>query len=294
MSLITGTGVALVTPFKEDGAVDIAALKSLVDHVTQGGVNFLVILGTTGESATLSQEDKVAVIETILHHNNGRLPIVLGCGGNRTDLVCKDIALLSTRYEPDAFLSVCPYYNKPSQEGLYQHFKAVASSTDRAIILYNVPGRTSCNLQPETALRLAHEFENIVAIKDASGDLEQGMDLIQGAPEGFSVLSGDDTLVLAQIAVGFQGVISVAANALPQPFSQLVDTARQGDFKSARTQHYQILKLMRLFFAEGNPAGVKACLELLNVCGPTVRLPLVQASANLKDQIKSTLENATR
>ncbi|MCL4103823.1 UNVERIFIED_CONTAM: hypothetical protein GTU68_029140 [Idotea baltica] len=285
MNALRGTGVALVTPFTPSGAVDISALHRLVNHVIEGEVDFLVILGTTGESATLNESEKALVTETIIESNGGRIPYVIGCGGNNTAKVCQEIGELGAKYAPAAFLSVSPYYNKPTQAGLYEHFKAVSNSTDRDIILYNVPGRTAMNMQTSTSLKLARELSNITAIKDASGDLEEGMDLVMGRPDGFRVLSGDDTLTLAQIGVGFEGVISVAANAIPRQFTAMVNAALAGDYTTAQLRQYEILKLMRLFFAEGNPAGVKAGLETVRICGRSVRLPLIQASDALSESI---------
>ncbi len=290
MSPIRGTGVALVTPFTPSGAVDIPALGRLVNHMIAGEVDFLVILGTTGEAATLSAEERNLVLDTIIEANNDHLPYVIGCGGNNTAQVSQDIAALSARYNPTAFLSVSPYYNKPSQAGLYEHFKAVANNTDRDIILYNVPGRTAMNMQAATSLKLARDIPNIKAIKEASGDLEQGMDLLMGRPKGFRVLSGDDTLTLAQLGTGFDGVISVAANAIPQQFTSMVNAGLSGDFELARIYQYKILKLMRLFFAEGNPAGVKVGLEAAGICGKEVRLPLVQASEKLVAAIREEMQ----
>lgn len=290
MNPIRGTGVALVTPFTPSGAVDVNALQKLVTHVTDGEVDFLVILGTTGEAATLSTEESNLVMDTIIEHNNDRIPYVIGCGGNNTAKVCQEIAELTARYNPTAFLSVSPYYNKPSQAGLLEHFKAVANSTDRDIILYNVPGRTAMNMKASTSLKLARKIPNITAIKEASGDLEQGMDLVMGRPQGFRVLSGDDTLTLGQLGTGFDGVISVAANAIPHQFTAMVNAGLDGDFEKARSYQYQILKLMRLFFAEGNPAGVKAGLEIAGICGKGVRLPLVQASEKLVEAIQGEMQ----
>lgn len=285
MNVLRGTGVALVTPFTPSGAVDISALHRLVNHVIEGEVDFLVILGTTGESATLYESEKALVTETIIETNAGRIPYVIGCGGNNTAKVCQEIGELGAKYAPAAFLSVSPYYNKPTQNGLYEHFKAVCNSTDRDVILYNVPGRTAMNMNPSTSLKLARKVSNVTAIKDASGDLEEGMDLVQGRPDGFRVFSGDDTLALAQISLGFEGVISVAANAIPKQFTAMVNAALSGDYATAQVRQYEILKLMRLFFAEGNPAGVKAGLEIARICGRSVRLPLVQASESLVESI---------
>lgn len=289
MNPIRGTGVALVTPFTPSGAVDIQALQALVHHVIEGQVDFLVILGTTGEAATLSEAEKTLVMDTIIETNNGQVPNVIGCGGNNTAKVCQEIAELTARYAPTAFLSVSPYYNKPSQAGLLEHFKAVANSTDRDIILYNVPGRTAMNMKASTSLKLARKISNISSIKEASGDIEQCMDLVMGRPDGFRVLSGDDTLTLAQLGTGFDGVISVAANAIPLQFTNMVNAALSGNFELARVYQYQILKLMRLFFAEGNPAGIKVGLETAGICGRDVRLPLVKASDKLIDAIQAEM-----
>jgi len=289
MSTLRGTGVALVTPFTSAHEVDFVALQRLVRHVVDGGVDFLVILGTTGESATLSAAEQTAVIEAIIDANNGEIPYVIGAGGNHTAQVQAHIAELDQRYEAAAYLSVVPYYNKPSPEGLYQHFKAVASSTDRDIILYNVPGRTAINMAAETSLRLARDFQNITSIKEASGDLEQCMDLARQAPADFAVLSGDDSLILPQLSCGMSGIISVAANVIPAEFSAVVNAGLDGDFEQARAHHYQILELMRLLFKEGNPAGVKAALSARAICGPDVRLPLVAASEALSQEIAAAL-----
>ncbi|MEM7040006.1 MAG: 4-hydroxy-tetrahydrodipicolinate synthase, partial [Bacteroidota bacterium] len=229
-------------------------------------------------------------IDFISAHNVGNLPIVLGVGGNDTASVCQKIEYWTDKYDPAAFLSVSPYYNKPTQEGIFQHFELVCGATDTPIILYNVPGRTSSNMLPETVFRIAKACPNAVAIKDASGNLEQGMEMVANKPEGFSVLSGDDLLALPQMAIGFDGVISVSANAFPAEMSGLINAARAGDFATARQLHYQLLKVTQLLFAEGNPAGVKACLDLMGVIGPDVRLPLVEASESLRTRIQAEIE----
>lgn len=289
MNLLKGTGVALVTPFNADLSIDHKSLRKLTRHVIDGGVDFLVILGTTGESATLDREEQFAVVDTVLEANGGEVPYVIGCGGNDTRKIKASMADFSSRYAPAAFLSVSPYYNKPSQEGIYQHFKTLSEASSYPILLYNVPGRTSSNMLPSTSLRLARDFDNIFAIKEACGDIEQGMDLIQGKPESFSVLSGDDTLTLAQLATGFDGVISVAANALPTQFSGMVRAGRQGDFARGRELNYEILKLMRLFFAEGNPSSIKLALEHLGICERHVRQPMYPGSDALFQQIGKAL-----
>lgn len=286
----TGTGVALVTPFTDQGKVDHHALAALVEHVITGGVNTLVALGTTAETATLSQAEQYEVLDTIFSQNKGRLPIVIGAGSNHTAAVIEKAHDFSSRYDLAGLLLVSPYYNKPTQAGMYAHFAAIAEAVEVPIILYNVPGRTAANMQAETTLKLAAAFSHIVAIKEASGDLDQCMALVQGAKAltretPFRVLSGDDSLTVAQIAIGMDGVTSVAANAFPGPFSDMVQCALKGDFQGARTLHYQLLNLMNLHFKEGNPAGVKMSLSLQGVCKPYVRLPLVVASASLKESI---------
>lgn len=291
MDKFRGTGVALVTPFSSNGKVDHASLKRLVDHVINGGVNYLVILGTTGESATLSSKEKTAVIETIIAHNDGRVPNVLGCGGNNTSQVAETITEWTGRFNPDGFLSVSPYYNKPTQKGIEAHYEVVCAATDKPVILYNVPGRTASNVLPETTLNIAAHSSNVVAVKEASGDIEQGMNIIQGRRKGFLVLSGDDILTLPMIASGYDGVISVVANSLPEPFTQMVNKALSGDFEGARKIHYRLKSIMQLNFAEGNPAGVKAVLEHLEVCGRQVRLPLVQASDDLAGKLKEAYQS---
>jgi len=276
--LFRGTGVALVTPFHADGSVDIDSLSKLVDHVINNGVNYLVALGTTAETPTLSNEEKKQVLAHIVKHNAGRVPVVCGMGGNNT----AEIVSLIAEYDwtgVDGILSVSPYYNKPTQEGIYQHFKAIAQACSLPIILYNVPGRTSGNILPATAVRLANEFSNIVAIKEASGNMKQCMDYVQTAPAHFAILSGDDDLVVPQVAIGFSGVISVAANCFTKDFTTMVNAALEGNFPSAKTLHYKLLKGIDLLFTEGNPAGVKCVLKEMNICGDTLRLPLVNVSA---------------
>lgn len=284
-----GTGVALVTPFDDKMKVDHAALTKLVNYVIDNGVNYLVALGTTAETPTLSADEKKDVLTTIVDACNGRVPIVCGAGGNNTaDVVSK---LSQKSYDSiDGFLIVVPYYNKPTQEGMYQHFKSIAQNTDKDIILYNVPGRTAANMQAATTLRLANEFKHIVAVKEASGNLAQCMDIVQGAPEHFAVLSGDDDLVLPQIASGMEGVISVAANCFTADFTGMVNNALQGNFDTARELHYKLLQGIRLLFAEGNPAGVKNVLHHMGICSSNVRLPLVQASTELNDMIKGYMQ----
>ncbi len=267
-----GTGVALVTPFDRSGNVDYAGLRSLVTHCIAGGVEFLVALGTTGESATLSKAEKAGVVDTILEINAGRLPVVLGVGGNNTREVIS--ALRAVPEGIDGILSVSPYYNKPSQEGIYQHYLQVAAATKLPIILYNVPGRTASNVSAATTLRIAQECCNVVAVKEASGNMEQIMAILDQAPVGFEVLSGDDNLTLPMIACGATGVISVSGQAFPTIFSQMVRDVCAQRMAEARRGHFALFALTQDLFAEGNPAGVKSALAHLGICSQEVRLPL--------------------
>lgn len=275
-----GTGVALVTPFKQDLSIDFDALEQVVENVLSGGVDYLVALGTTAETPTLSAEEKKQVLEFILEKNKNRKPVIVGIGGNNTTAVVDTIKAYE-RYDTAGILSVVPYYNKPTPQALYQHFKTIAAATEKPIILYNVPGRTATNMPAEVSLKLAADCKNIVAIKEASGILSQCMDLVHQAPEGFEVLSGDDELGLAQMALGFKGIISVAANCFPQSFSDMIRLSRQGELDAARRLHYQMLPAIRALFAEGNPTGVKAVLALKEICRGDVRAPLLPASAEL-------------
>lgn len=289
MNPFSGTGVALITPFTDDLQIDIPALRSVTRNMIRGKVDYLVVLGTTGESATLSSEEQLTVIETIQDENAGQLPIVLGVGGNNTREISRKAEAWTQRFDPEGILSVSPYYNKPSQEGIYQHYKQVSEHTDRPIILYNVPGRTSSNVSAETCLRLAHDIGHIVAMKEASGNPEQIMEIIAGRPTGFSVLSGDDLLVLPYVALGGDGIISVTANALPAKFSNMVRASLEGNWDLARKLHYEMLTLIQLNFAEGNPTGVKTLMNLLGICKPGVRLPLVKATDQLLAKIRKEL-----
>lgn len=288
MNLFRGTGVALVTPFNEDGSIDYAALENLVDYVINNGVNYLVALGTTGETPTLTAEEKKDVLSCIVAKCGNRVPVVCGIGGNNTAEVLqqlKDYNLSGV----SGILSVVPYYNKPTQEGLYQHFRAIANSTDKPIILYNVPGRTVTNMLPATSLRLANDFKNIVAIKEASGNMSQCMDLVAGKPGHFTVLSGDDDLVLPQIALGMEGVISVAANCFTKDFTTMVNNALDGNFDAAKTMHYRLLEGIRLLFADGNPAGVKYVLSKMGLCKNVMRLPIVPVTDATAEKINGWL-----
>ena len=282
-----GTGTALVTPFHADGTIDFNGLKKLVRLNIDGGVNFLVVQGTTGESPTLSQDEKTQVLHTVAEENNGQLPIVYGLGGNNTlDVIEKlrkvDASIVS------GILSVSPYYNKPIQKGIVAHYKMVADATDLPIILYNVPGRTGSNVMAETTLELA-EIPNIVAMKEASGNMEQIMEIIQHKPAGFDVLSGDDALTVPIISIGAAGVISVVSNALPEKFCAMVNHALKGDFTSASTLHYDLFQITKLFFAEGNPGGVKEALAYRKICENHMRMPLVNVSEGLKKSITEAM-----
>ncbi len=284
--IFRGTGVALVTPFTKNGYIDFKGLARLINFVIEGGVDYLVALGTTAETPTLSTDEKKEVLISVLNHAGGRVPVVCGMGGNNTREVLDCIE--SFPLEGVAgLLSVVPYYNKPSQEGIYQHFSAVAAATKLPIILYNVPGRTVTNILPQTVIRIARDCPNVVAIKEASGNLVQCMELIAHKPDGFVVLSGDDNLVVPQIAIGMEGVISVAANCFPQDFSAMVNAALRDDFEAARTAHYRLLPAIDLLFAEGNPAGVKAVLSEMDMMKGELRLPLVAASEELQRKISA-------
>ncbi len=281
MNELKGTGVAMITPFESDGSVDFEALEKLTHHLIDGGVNYLVVMGTTGESVTLNKQEKADVLDCVVAANDGRVPVVLGVGGNNTAEVCAQLTALDVT-GLTAILSVSPAYNKPTQNGIYAHFEAVSNASPLPVILYNVPGRTSSNMEAETTLRLASDFENIVAIKEASGSLDQCMKIIKDKPEDFLVISGDDNFSLPLIASGGDGVISVVANALPKHYSGMINASLSGDFETARKLQYQLFDIVNLLFAEGNPAGVKCALKALGVCEEYVRLPLVQVSEQLR------------
>ena len=277
-----GTGVAIVTPFKKDGNVDFKALTKIVEHIIKGKADYIVALGTTGESVTLYKEEKLEVTRHIVNVANGKVPIVLGIGGNNTSEIIH--TLDSTEYSGiSAILSVCPYYNRPNQEGLYQHYKAIAQASPLPIILYNVPGRTACNMTDETTLRLANDFEEIIGIKEASGNMNQIMNIIKNRPKGFLVISGDDAITLPIIAAGGDGVISVVANAFPKDFSEMTRQCLAGNFAEARKLHYKLTNITNLMFADGNPAGVKAVLEIMGLCDAVLRLPLVPVNKKVYD-----------
>jgi 4-hydroxy-tetrahydrodipicolinate synthase len=284
MNKFYGTGVAAVTPFHTDGSVDYAGLGKLIDYLIDGGIEYIVSLGTTGESATLSKEEKKAVWAFTAEKVNKRVGLVAGIGGNYTQEVIDQIKHFETNGY-DAILSVSPYYNKPTQDGIYQHYKAIAETSALPIILYNVPGRTGSNISADTTVKLAHDFQNIIAIKEASGNFDQFNQIMRDKPEEFLFISGDDPVALPMIALGAVGVISVIGNALPRQFSDMIRTCLNGDFASARKEHSKLIDFTRMMFAEGSPAGVKTVLNYLNICGDTLRLPLVQVSAGLADKI---------
>jgi len=289
MQAFVGTGVALVTPFKKDFSVDVEALKKIVNYVIEGGVEYLVILGTTAETATLTAAEKEVVIETIVSENAGRLPLVLGIGGNNTAQVVAEIQ----ERDLSAFagiLSVSPYYNKPTQEGIYQHFKAISEVSRLPIILYNVPGRTASNMLPSTVIRLANECKNIVGIKEAAGDIVQAMKLIQQKPKDFLVISGDDMITLPMVLAGGAGVISVIGEGFPKQFSEMVRLGLQRKVDEAYELHYQLAASIDMIFEQGNPAGIKEVFKTLNLSENTVRLPLV----NVDDDLAERLQNFTK
>lgn len=290
MEKFIGTGVALITPFTDDLQVDFAALKKLVSFQIDNGIDYMVVLGTTGESATLTSEEKKKVIQTVVEENNKRIPLVLGIGGNCTAKVVEELETTDlTAF--DAVLSVSPYYNKPSQEGIYQHYKAVAAASSRPVILYNVPGRTGSNVLPVTVKRLAEDFENIIGIKEAAGDIVQAMSLIHMVPKDFLVISGDDMITLPMILAGGHGVISVIGQGFPAEFSGMVKKGLQRDVDSAYRLHYEIAPSIDLIFSEGNPVGIKALLAKHGICKNTLRLPLVKSTPELTEKINNFVDN---
>jgi 4-hydroxy-tetrahydrodipicolinate synthase len=280
----TGSGVALVTPFDVSGKIDVMALRKLVQLQINGGTNFLVVQGTTGESPTLSQSEKQIVLDTVIDENNGRLKIVYGVGGNNTIAVGE--LLKQVPQSVDGILSVSPYYNKPTQRGIIEHYTYLSKCTDLPIIIYNVPGRTGSNVLPETTLALA-QLDNMVAVKEASGNMEQIMDIIRQREASFGVLSGDDNLTMPLIAAGADGVISVVANAFPELFSSMVNASIKGDLLSARAAHYELFSITKMFFEEGNPGGVKVALAARGIMDEYMRLPLMPVSDHLRNRIIS-------
>jgi len=290
MNKFFGTGVALVTPFNADKSVDVVGLEKLVKFQISSGINYLVVLGTTGEPATLNSEEKELVKNTIIKANNGELPLVLGIGGNNTAEVMEAVQQTDLS-NFDAVLSVSPYYNRPTQEGIYQHFVAIAAVCPKPIIIYNVPSRTGANIEVETVVRLANDCPNIIAVKEAAGSMVQAMELIKETPADFMVISGDDAIALPITLAGGAGVISVIGQGLPKKFTKLIDLALQNDAKNSFTLQYQILDSIDLIFREGNPAGIKAMLRQLDICSDEVRLPLVKASEELYQKIETFIKN---
>lgn len=286
MNKLIGTGVALITPFKNDLSVDEEALTRLVNDQIENGINYLVVLGTTAESATLSKAEKQTVITTIINANQNRIPLVLGIGGNNTTALVEELNTTNlSAFE--AVLSVSPYYNKPTQEGIYQHYKALAAVSPIPLIIYNVPGRTASNILPETVKRLASDFSNIIGIKEAAGDIVQAMKLISLVPENFLVISGDDMITLPMVLAGGHGVISVIAQGFPAEFSEMVQLGLDGKVKDAYKLHYKVAPAIDMIFAEGNPSGIKSLLASKGMIESVLRLPLVPASDNLKNQINT-------
>lgn len=289
MNKFFGTGVALITPFNSDQTIDFEALKTIVNYNIDNGTNYLVISGTTGESVTITAQEKQEIINTVVAANNGRLPLILGIGGNNTAQVIAEIKATDLS-KIDAILSVSPYYSKPTQEGIYQHFKAIAQATSKDIMLYNVPGRTSSNMSVETILRLANDFENIFAIKEAGGKMTQYHQLLKEKPSNFLVISGDDDLALPVVLAGGAGVVSVLGQGVPKQFTKMITLGLEGKVNEAYKLHYQLMPLAGLIFEENNPAGIKAVFEALNLAKDTVRLPLVEASEQSKQNIKAALK----
>ncbi len=289
-NIFKGLGIALITPFQTDGSVDFTALKRLVEYQLQHGADFLCILATTGETPCLTKDEKQEIKNTVVEVNKGRVPILMGCGGNNTAAVVEEIK--NTDWKGiSGILSVCPYYNKPSQEGLYQHFKTIASASPLPIVLYNVPGRTGINLQASTTLRLANDCENIIGIKEAAGSLEQVDEIIKGKPDRFDVISGDDALTFSMVASGAAGVISVIGNALPKEFSRMIRLEFHGEYEAARKIHHSFTELYSLLFVDGNPAGVKALLHEMGFIENVLRLPLVPTRITTIEKIAAILKD---
>lgn len=290
ISKFQGTGVALVTPFHKYGTIDFTSLGVLVDHVLQGGVDYLVALGTTSEAATMTDDERVAVVDFIVDQVDGKVPIVVGVGGNNTMGIESQLNKLPYQ-NIDAILSVTPYYNKPNQKGLYYHYKTLANSSKLPIIMYNVPGRTATNMAAETTVKLAHEFSNIIGIKEASGDMFQVMKVLKDKPKDFQVISGDDALTYSMIGAGAGGVISVTANAYPKEFSQMVSNALQAKWEAARDINFSLLEFMDAIFEDGNPAGIKSALSTLGLIKHNLRLPLVKVNVQTANRIKTFVDD---
>lgn len=285
---LKGMGVALITPFKEDDSIDFDALARIVEHQIKNGTDYLVVCGTTAETPTLTNEEKEEIKQFVINVNNGRVPIVYGIGGNNTKEIIHKIQHVDLN-GVDAILSVTPYYNKPSQEGLYQHFAAIANASSLPIILYNVPGRTGVNMTAETTLRLANEFSNVCAVKEASGNFSQIDDIIKNKPADFMVISGDDGITFPLITLGAVGVISVIGNAFPKEFSRMARLALEGDYENARIIHHNFTELIELLFVEGNPAGVKSMLAVMGYIENKLRLPLVPNTIKTYEKIRQVL-----
>ncbi len=290
---LTGTGVAVITPFHSSGTIDFTALEKVLNHIIDGGVDFVLALGTTSEAVTLSKDEKNAVVNFFIETVDNRVPIMMGVGGNNTQEVVNCIKSISFD-GIDSILSVAPYYNKPQQKGLYYHFKTIADVSPVPVYLYNVPSRTSVNISAETTLKLASEVKNIVGIKEASGDLNQIMEILRDKPADFKVLSGDDILTLPMLSLGAEGVISVVANAFPAEYSNMVKMGMKGDFTGARKNHYQLYEIINTLFADGNPSGIKAALDIMEICKNNVRLPLVKVNKSVYNQLKQLIEDIYR
>jgi 4-hydroxy-tetrahydrodipicolinate synthase len=288
MNQLKGLGVAMVTPFKKDLTVDVPALKKLTDHLIDNGADYLVVMGTTGETSTLDKEDKKLVLETVIATAAGRKPIVLGVGGNNTHELCLQLDRLEST-GLTAILSVAPYYSKPTQNGLFEHYKALSEHSKLPILLYNVPGRTGSNLLADTTLRIAFDCRNVIGIKEASGNMEQIMTIIKDRPKDFMVISGDDTITLPLIAAGADGVISVVGNPFPKEFSSMVHHAMKNEYQEARALHYKLLEITQLLFVEGNPAGVKEVLSHLDICDNYLRLPLTPVSQLISERMRRVM-----
>jgi 4-hydroxy-tetrahydrodipicolinate synthase len=284
MNKLIGTGVALITPFKKDLSIDVESLTGLVKNQIENGIDYLVVLGTTGEVATLNKEEKQIVVETVVRANNSQIPLLLGIGGNNTAALVEE--LKSTDLSAfEGVLSVSPYYSKPSQEGIYQHYKALSEASPKPLIIYNVPGRTASNILPVTIQRLAEDFSNIIGVKEASGDIVQAMKLISLVPKDFLVISGDDMMTLPMVLAGGHGVISVIAQGFPSEFSQMVRAGLEKNIEESYSIHYKVAPVIDMIFAEGNPTGIKSLLHSQGICDDVVRLPLVKASEKLKEEI---------
>jgi len=290
MQKFVGTGVALVTPFKSDKTVDFDALKKLVSYTIDNGIDYLVINGTTGESTTITSVEKKEIINVIAQVNNKRVPLVLGVGGNNTANVINELQTADLS-KIDAILSVAPYYSKPTQEGFYQHFKAISLASPKPIILYNVPGRTSKNMEPSTIIRLANDFENVIAVKEAAGNMQQYLELIKNKPNDFLIISGDDDLALPVVLAGASGVISVIGQAFPKEFSSLINLGLEGKNKEAYALQFKLTEIINLIFTENNPAGIKTVLQELNITSDEVRLPLVKTTSEIQKEIANFVAN---